>query len=252
MATAAAPPRKPIATGQTIQTSTFDPNSEVGNPVVESSSTTAIWDESAGGSVLVSKDSGKTVLDEPVITGTYEVDHLDDKTLDELPVPVGHVWAEKLNSTTNGSPKTISLGTCSEECCSKFSRSVTPAFSSAQPTAPVTLGHEVSVASYADERLFDNYVAEANMDGIAELLQKWEAASKRLTALVERAKSFRSKSAPPATGMVVGGPTAMSKAGEPTGVVDTGTGMTGIEGAREATGGAGQTKSILIETRLKF
>ena len=62
-----------------------------------------------------------------------------------------------------------------------------------------------------------------------------------------RARGFQIE-APPATGMVVGGPTAMSKAVEPTGVVDTGTGMTGIEGAREATGGAGQTKSILIET----
>ena len=43
-------------------------------------------------------------------------------------------------------------------------------------------------------------------------------------------KELPIKERPPATGMVVGGPTAMSKAVEPTGVVDTGTGMTGIAG----------------------
>jgi hypothetical protein len=234
--------------------STFDPNAAGGNPIVESSSTTAIWDDAEEGSVLVSKDSGKPVLDDPVITGSYEVDHLDDATLDGLPTPVGHVPAKKLHSILNGTtsevPGVIALGACSRECCSTFwgesSKSAPP---SAPMAAPVVSEEAVALASDPKQRsLFDRYVANANVGGVAELVARWESASKRLMELVERAKSAQAKIAAPATLSLPGPSWEMRGATGVTGAAggeDQGRPPVGMVGPREVLVDDGQDVSLL-------
>jgi hypothetical protein len=192
------PTMRRIVPGSTFD-STFDPSATAGNPTVESPSTTAVWDDAEQGSILVSKDSGKPVLDEPVITGSYEVDHLDDATLeDEIPTPVGHVAAKKLhllNSTMSGSPGFVPVGACSRECCSTFLGSST----SASLATPAVSEEAVGLAyDPAQQSIFDKYVADANVGGLAELVERWESASKRLKELIEHAKAAQEGSAAPA------------------------------------------------------
>ena len=197
---AAPPPLQPLLLGKSASGSTFDPDADAGNPIVESSSTKAVWDDSEGGSVLVSKDSGKPVLDEPVITGTYTVDHLDDATLESLPTPLGHVPAKQLkmgNDTNHFEQGASSPSICSRECCTEFHNAHS---SDTMPTENIADLVAISTDQEKQRKLFDLYRSRSGESGMSELIEKWEAASRRLMDLVEHAKSFDETYSASATG----------------------------------------------------
>ena len=159
---------------------TFDPDAAPDNPVVASSSTKAIWDDTNGGSILVSKDTGAHVYAEPIITGAYTVDHLD---LEDH---------QKDNNATlllprRDNPLRAGVGICSRDCCAPYF---------AMTGKKDSVDEAVALSSDPQQaQLLETYSKEGNTAGVAALLQRWEAALCKLTATTAEAKAKAAEAA---------------------------------------------------------